>query len=1773
MSRTIENRIVSMGFDNSNFEKNVGQTLGSLDKLRESLNFDGSSRSMENLERSARGVNLSSLSESIVTVTDNFSMLETIAFSVLNNITNKAVDAGLRLAKSLTVDQISSGFGKYESQVNSVQTILNAVEGSTLDEVTEKIDKLQWFADETSYSLSDMLSNVSKFTANEIGLDDAVSAMTGIANWAAVSGQNAEAASRAMYNLSQAIGVGALKLQDWKSIQNANMGTAEFKKTAMEIAANLDDEHKTLEYIGDGIYQTLNGQEVTVETFDQTLSDAWLSKDVLMATLEKYSEYSDALYEKVQEFDEQGISITVADAAKYLEEEGKTFGELGKKAFKAAQQAKTFNEAIDATKDAISSSFSRIFNNIFGNYEEAVKMWSGFTEILYDTFVAPFDKISSIIAQWHKLSYDSLFGFDEDTETYGAFFRFFYNLSDLLEPLRGAWETIFPSKTTSEMAKGLKAVTDRFIEFVDKMKWSEDTASKIQGAFTRLFSFVKDLKDGIVQLWNVTSPIRSGIKAIISGIFELLSGIVKFFRDAIQSGKGINIIFIKIWQSSLQIQSTIDKVFDSVEKLFDSFRQNGGTAENFTRIINGLRAAIQILLNLISSLARGVMEIVGSLFGNATEGVGAFAGTIFESAATIGDYIVNLRNAIQANNTFGKAVGKIVSVIKNAFNFVSTAFQKITGMTFGEFFEHVLDVVKELFSYIGTFFDSINSGIIDDSAESVDKTGEKIGFLDSIFQGFGELLKTVFQMLKDLAPVIKEVFSVSAGILSSMGKSIATLFKGIDTKQLTTIVKTGILVAIGIALVKFIGSLKKIANIGGSLGDSIKEMFTSITGTLNAFQQKMKAESILIISEAIGILVASLLVLSSIDSEKLSTAIVALAAMFALVIASLKILSKLAEESKKYIPSMTKLASAMIMVSVSVGILSLSIKTLSGIKIGNLAAATIAIMAICEMMVLMVKQLSTKTKNAKKGIKNIAGLALAVNLLVVPILLLSRIKASSLAKAILGIGATLLTLSMITRITPKPKKLMQVAESLAIFGIAVLTMMPSILILSNIESNKVFTAILAILTLAMSMGALSKIQVNLTNIVALMTSMIAIGTAASLFGVALSIVAKFDWKKILAATLVMSTVMAAMVLLSKITNNVGAKAMWTLVGILSAFAAIIALIGIVMASTAKTVSLVIGIITSLMTVFSTIATEYDFSNMLEGVNNFSKIIRKLGSGLGVASVGFYAFGVAAIILGTGLTLVSKSAKNLATALKIMVSVIEKLVDMKDTVLSFAKILASAVVVFFMNVIISIPKMINKLITAISSVLPTILDSIYNIVKNILEYLTKIVGLVIEYGKQLIPPIAELLVYLITELLAILDNYISPIIEHLINILVKIIDGIASKLDVIIESIVNLIIKTLDALSKAIDTYAPTIIESINKLLKSIISLVLQAFGVDQETADNLAGKLLDGINAMFGFITEWVTKFIAWLLGEASKLFDWLDGILEDFFDGGWVETWNKVKTFFIDLWETMSNVVGNVKDKIVGFFKAIGDFFKKIFDKVKEIIDKIRNIKEKIADVGKNIITGLFEGIKNGLKKIGSKFEDTFSSIIELAKKVFGVASPSKEFAKIGSFLDQGLGLGVAKNTKYVSDSVQDMNDEVSDEILDKKTGIAAAINTLNDSLNSEIDSEPVIRPILDLTSIQNAKSQIAAILNANSSLSFDRATGLAQGISSQYESKKNTASDNSDAILAAINGISNEIRDMNDQTFENTFNITGANPREIAQEVADIIQRQVERRTAVWA
>lgn len=527
MSKVIDERVVEMRFDNKDFESNVQTSLKTIDKLKDSLNFDDATRSVGKFQDSLKHFSLDDIGNAVEGLSSKFNWGNIFKMELLSNVTSQIystitgvfekIKGQLHLEDVDPISNMIGGWDKYAEKTKSVATIMAAT-GDSMEYVNEQMQRLLYFSDETSYSFTDMTSNIGKFTANGIELESASTAMQGIATWAARSGQNASTASRVMYNLAQAIGMGALKLQDWKSVELANMGTKEFKEMAIQAGlatGALIQNAEGLTVIADGTENTLKETEVTIENFRETLKDGWLDNETLMTTLQEYGKAADLISEINAETGMQASKIidltkalkenkmSLTDFAKAVgisDEELKNnkesvielkqaFELLGSEeyefslaTYEAAQEARTFGDAMGSVADYVGSKWMETFELLFGGYEQAKILWTDLAENLAGIFGDGVDERNALLEEANISGYEAL---EASLEASGA------SMHDLEQSLRRVIGT--------RSLRTLRDEAGSFEEALKQGKFSIDDLEKAIDGLPSSFKVVKEVAGEVVD--------------------------------------------------------------------------------------------------------------------------------------------------------------------------------------------------------------------------------------------------------------------------------------------------------------------------------------------------------------------------------------------------------------------------------------------------------------------------------------------------------------------------------------------------------------------------------------------------------------------------------------------------------------------------------------------------------------------------------------------------------------------------------------------------------------------------------------------------------------------------------------------------------------------------------------------------------------------------------------------------------------------------------------------------------------------------------------------------------------------------------------------------------------------------------------------------------------------------------------------------------------------------------------------------------------------------
>ena len=889
MSTTIDQKVVEMQFDNAQFEGNVQTSLSTLDKLKKALHFEEAADGLDAIGKSVSNIQFDDMANGLDNVGSHFSALDAIAFGFFSKIGGMAADFASKLtnmATSMTaIQQAGEGWNKYADKTTSVQTIMAATakdigtkfadEGEQMEYVNEQLNKLNWFSDETSYSLTDMTNNVGKFTSNGVELETAATAMQGIATWAAISGQNTQSASRAMYNMAQALSTGSVKLIDWKSIENANMATVEFKQTAIDTAVELG----TLTKVGEGLYKTLDGHDVSLTNFNEGLKDAWFNSDVLLKSLNKYGGFANSLnsaYNETGLLTSQLIDYTKkykeghldlglvlkktdsefrnqAGSAERLKE---IFDELssdeftlGRKAFAAAQEAKTFQEAIDATKDAVSTGWMNTFELIFGNYLEAKEVWTGLANALYDVFAASGEVRNGILEYWNDL---------------GGRTSLIQGISNVWAGLTGIFERftskILPNFEDNEvlryfgekLANGTKAFesyTEKFKNMFGILDDEEEEAAEGAGEVAEA---VSDASGSVV---SDLEEIEGVAQAIIRGDFgngqERINALMEKYGSWATYQNKVNEILGDTTRYEDDLVIATDNLTGSTGEVTEETKEFAKAlvppmtpAEKLEAIAGGLGSALRLLGGALKAVWKGVkpvlatagrliltiVDIVGTALAHiglaitdVEDGVNKASEPFRNLSKTVFQFFLPLRTLLEKATTgirnFAVSVGEFISDFR-----VTDGFRKL-----GDSLSRVWGIIKDFASGI---FDRLTRGANDFIGSfhiALPTLEQVVDFFDRAASGLADFLDRLFNFgaakrtFQNVGGGIAGVLAVVSGKLQEVGGGIADAFTA-----LTGIDISGITSKIGAAFSWLTGGLVNIAKTIGSKV-SFKDIFTSLS--------------------------------------------------------------------------------------------------------------------------------------------------------------------------------------------------------------------------------------------------------------------------------------------------------------------------------------------------------------------------------------------------------------------------------------------------------------------------------------------------------------------------------------------------------------------------------------------------------------------------------------------------------------------------------------------------------------------------------------------------------------------------------------------------------------------------------------------------------------------------------------------------------------------------------------------------------------------------------
>lgn len=1057
MSQEVDSRVVEMRFDNANFEKNTKQTISTIDRLMEKLQFKGAEKGFEKLDAAAENVDFATMQTSLDRLESKFSSLNIVATTALVNITNKFVDAGEKLVKSLSIDQVASGWDKYTEKTSNVQTIMNAT-GKSIDQVNGYLNKLMWYSDETSYSFSEMTSALSQMTAAGGNIDKMIPMIMGIANATADAGKTGFAFQSTIRNLTQSYSAGHLQLQDWKSLNLMGTATKALKQELIDTAVELG---------------TLKKGEVTIGTFESSLSKKWANTKVMEKTFEKYASMMEAAYEMTQ----KNKGMTSSEA---LEKLSGQYGELAERAALAAQQATSFGQAIDSTKDAVSSKWMAVFETFFGNKEEATETWTELSDRLYDIFVPSIDGLNERLKDGLNSGWAQLQGrLGDQADAYSYTLQQVALASGAVteDQITKAGSFTKALQQNGVSAQLLKASLDEAQTSAEKLltlsdkemaakHYDRETIQRDAEAFAKLNA---EIQNGTLDLDEYAQKIGelSGREHLVQSFWNIMDAIGKVVAPVKEA-------FSEIFPPAdgERIYSFAERLDLMTQKLIITDQ----TAEKIKKTFKGLFTVLKGVTTILSKIGAVAKEAF-SLLANAAKPV---AQVMLSVGAGLGDFLETIYKIATGSGTLREKLGGIKTALTKLLSPVDALGSMLKNTKIAQYIDTFLKKGEESTGLLGTLysvgrraFDGL-SAVIRTAASGgigiLGALGMAISTLLSKLGGLGEnavqvlgltkpnledFQQNLIDMPKNLSKSMSEFASSFQRSMNKINGSVGDAFAPV--KQFFTAVKEGFDAISGTDVYRFM-SLIDVGLLAFSIGQmakatkSLKTMLeTPLTGMLNSisgtfkqltsaiktWQKNESTKTLTGMATAILILAGAMYVMSRIKPDRFTEIAITVFGFVTLLTVSAKLLEPTTKRFTKAFDNLKAsalnaatlwgTAAALIGLGIAIGSITKGLSRVmevlqKGDIAANAAALAVVTVSIVAMMLAM-RQLSLALMVGEKAMNHkvilstaveLVALSGAIKVLSTALKPLSEIKFTSLVKAgmvVVSLGGLLTTMA------------------------------------------------------------------------------------------------------------------------------------------------------------------------------------------------------------------------------------------------------------------------------------------------------------------------------------------------------------------------------------------------------------------------------------------------------------------------------------------------------------------------------------------------------------------------------------------------------------------------------------------------------------------------------------------------------------------------------------------------------------------------------------------
>lgn len=1759
--RSTKDTVISAKFDNKQFESGVHTSAQQIDKFT-----SGAINDLGELDRAAQGFDFSEMAAGIDHIASKFNALTVIGVTALSNITNSVLNTAKTMVSALTIDPIKTGLSEYETKMNAIQTILTntASKGTTLKDVNATLEELNAYSDKTIYNFAEMAKNIGTFTAAGVDLNVSATAIKGIANLAAGSGSNAQQASTAMYQLSQALAAGSVKLMDWNSVVNAGMGGELFQNA---------------------LKKTAKGMGIVVDAskpFRETLESGWITSEVLTKTLADFA-------------DDPAL-------------------------IKAATQVKTFTQLFDTMKESVQSGWAQSWEKVIGDKDEAAALFTGINDAFGSIAGASATARNATLSFWKANG--------GRAAIIAGLTAAFHNLQAVLKPIGEAFREVFPAVTGKMLvelsekfkvlmtsfkmgettASNIKSTFKGFFAMLDigkqfLMAFAKGVLSVVRGmapigssilGLTASFGDYLVTVDNMVKQTGIFKAVFAGISSVLIGFANVISGIVGTIGE----------LFGSLFNLDSGGMDNAAKELNGKLKPFDTFKARfkeifDGLAESVGRIspvFNELGKAVGSVLKTAADYVAGLLNsfdsntllaiVNGTFFVMLAKGLKSFTAPLEDIAKTGSGFIKTVtgvldevRKSLTAYQTNLKA--NVLFKIAAAIGILATSLLVLSGIDperltnalaaitimFGELFATMFAFEKTAgliglgpLAAISAYFIGLSTALLilanamkvvaSLDWEGVQKGLVGVGGLVAMLTIAAKAMTTYGGITKGLGQLIlfAAAISILANVVKRLGEmDLAQIGKGLlgigvlmleiglfmKYAEMSGMSVRGALALVGVATaisilavsIEQLGSMDvvKLKQGLGAIGIVLAELALFTLATGNAKTLLGTSAGLILVGVAVNILAMALGKMSAIAPEKLSVGLQAMGGALAIVAAAMWLMP----------PTMLGSSVALVAVSAAINLLTNALLALSEMTWGEVGTGLVALGGAMTVIAAAMYGMA----GALPGAAALVVVSGALMTIVPVIKILGSIPIQAIGIALVALAGTFAVIGIAGLVlSPLAPTLVILAAAIALLGVACLAVGAGL---------TGFAAGLGALIAVASTGVTSVISIFKALIELIPYTLKKFGEGvielAKVISVGAPTIAKAFVDVILSAITALTKVIPTLI---KTLTDLVTAVLDALVSALpklidTGAALIMAIIKGLIKMIPELVDAAFGMIVSFVNGLAA-AIRKNTDPMIAAMSNLINAMIESGKKVFVAAIGAYKTVGKQVVDGfiegvkSKITEAATWTANLASA---TLEAAKKVLGIHSPSKKFDEEVGQMIAE---GLIKGVKKKETKAAQAAADMAKKVFDAsvawiddrkYYNEMAlndelSSWEYIQTKYKEGTEERKK-----ADREVYRLRQAIAKADmdytNNVLKVQKDANAQRLALEDEYYDKTKSINEKLKNDIQNVSNAYKDALKSRtselagASGIFDKVGEqepvtgteLLDNLKGQVEQ-FSSWQSSLDALSGRglsdnlikefekmgpqsaaQLEALNQMSDsqlseYVSLWDTKYAMaheQAVGELEQMrIDSLDQIEQlkndamtelDEYRDGWLERMQQLKV----------NTASELEKLKIDWLAQIGTVKS---DTEKQFLAMTENIQKTVmaadwSGLGQNLVEGIKGGIMSKAQEVAEAAAKVVRDAIRAANEEADINSPSRETAKTGRYMAEGIAVGLRNFAGVVSTAAQGVAGTAI-------SALQTALSNISTLVDAGLDVQPVIRPVLDLTDVTNGSKQITSLLSKGNGLNL---------------------------------------------------------------------------------